>query len=76
MRLTARLQVALKMGRDVAEMSTEALLATHDNLRKQFETQFKAGGVAAVATTEHRESPGEAVSSVRAARLSATRLNK
>lgn len=72
----SRLQVALKMGRDVAEMSTEALLATHDNLRKQFETQFKAGGVAAVATTEHRESPGEAVSSVRAARLSATRLNK
>ena len=70
----SRLQVALNMGKDVAEMSTEALLATHESLRGQLESKFKAGGVASTAVG--RETPGEPVSSVRAARLSATRPTK
>ena len=70
----SRLQVALNMGKDVAEMSTEALLATHESVRGQLESKFKAGGVASTAVG--RETPGEPVSSVRAARLSATRPTK
>jgi len=72
-----RLRVALGHSAGAVAQSDEALLAEHATLRAQFETKFKAGGVASVAAPE-AEQPEQAfeVDPTRLARIKATRLTK
>lgn len=73
-----RLKVAMGGSPASAEgMSDEAILAEHSNLRAQFESKFKAGGVAAVSSSGSAEKKAEpTVDSVRLARIKATRPSK
>lgn len=70
-----RLKVALGGSAGAAEaLSDEALLAEHASLRAQFETKFKAGGLAAVTSAGSTESTAEAhTDAVRMARIKSTR---
>lgn len=72
-----RLKVALGMPAAGAQAaSTEVLLAEHANLRAQFESKFKAGGVAAVAAVAEASDDKSAGNEdpLRLARLKATRI--
>lgn len=70
-----RLKVALGGSAGAAEaLSDEALLAEHASLRAQFETKFKAGGVAAVTSTGSTESTADTqTDALRMARIKSTR---
>lgn len=58
----------------VDALADDALLAEHANLAAQFTTKFKVGGVAAVSSSAATEkATGDAVDSVRMARIRATR---
>jgi len=57
-------------------LSDTALLAEHATLRAQFESKFKAGGVAAVSSTAQPDVKSEVVDPVRQARLASTRFAK
>lgn len=71
----SRLRVALGMSAGAtAELSDEAILAEHASLRASFETQFKAGGVAAVAPADAAEKTAAEVDPVRMRRIQANRL--
>lgn len=70
-----RLKIALGSAAGGAEaLSDEALLAEHASLRAQFESKFKAGGVAAVSSSGSAEKGAEAAADpLRLARMKATR---
>ena len=73
-----RLKVALGgVSGGVQALSDESLLAEHATLRAQFESKFKAGGVAAVSSSgsSDKESVVE-LDPVRQARLASTRFAK
>lgn len=68
-----RLKVALGASAGGAEtLSDDALLAEHASLRAQFESKFKAGGVAAVAPATAEKGVDSAVDPLRLARMKAT----
>ena len=73
----SRMQIALGMSGEVAEMNLTSLISHHENLRTQYETKFRVGGVAAV-TPVDAEDANSAVASAeearRAARIKAARL--
>jgi capsid assembly protease len=72
-----RLKVALGASAGGAEtLSDDALLAEHATLRAQFESKFKAGGVAAVAPATAEKGADAAVDPLRLARMKATRPAK
>ncbi len=72
-----RLKVALCASAGGAEtLSDDALLAEHATLRAQFESKFKAGGVAAVAPATAEKGADAAVDPLRLARMKATRPAK
>ena len=74
---TDRLRVAMSMPAGVHAGNDTALLADHAALRTQFETQFKAGGVAAVSSSGSSDTvSAEAVDPVRQARIASTRPAK
>lgn len=74
---TDRLRVAMSMPAGVHAGTDTALLADHAALRTQFESQFKAGGVAAVSSSGSSDTvSAEAVDPVRQARLASTRPAK
>lgn len=69
-----RLKVALGTSAGGAEaLSDDTLLAEHATLRAQFESKFKAGGVAAVAPATAEKGADAAVDPLRQARMKATR---
>lgn len=71
-----RLRVALgQSATSAAALADDALLAEHTALRTQFESKFKAGGVAAVAPlTENAAKAKVEVDPVRKARIQSSRL--
>ena len=70
-----RLKVALGGTAGTAQaLSDVALLAEHAAMRTQFESKFKAGGVAAVSTEATPDTKSEQDDPVRQARINATRL--
>lgn len=72
-----RLKVALGGSAGGADaLSDNSLLAEHASLRAQFESKFKAGGVAAVSTTDTADKGTDVTDSVRQARLASTRIAK
>ena len=72
-----RLKVALGASAGGADaLSDDALLAEHATLRAQFESKFKAGGVAAVAPANAEKGADAAVDPLRLARMKATRPAK
>ena len=73
-----RLKVALGGASGGASALTDtSLLAEHATLRAQFESKFKAGGVAAVSSSGSSDQESvAAVDSVRQARLASTRFAK
>lgn len=72
-----RLKVALGGTPGGADaLSDTALLAEHATLRAQFESKFKAGGVAAVSATAQSDAKSEVADPVRQARLASTRFAK
>jgi len=72
-----RLKVALGGTPGGADaLSDTALLAEHATLRTQFESKFKAGGVAAVSSTAQPDAKSEVADPVRQARLASTRFAK
>lgn len=74
---TDRLRVAMSLPAGVHAGNDTALLADHASLRTQFESQFKAGGVAAVSSSGSSDNvSAEAVDPVRQARLASTRPAK
>lgn len=76
----SRLQVALGTSAEVADMDVASLVAHHDNLQTQFQSKFKAGGVAQVTTVPdaegHENTEASADMARHAARIKATRLTK
>lgn len=60
----------------VDALADDALLAEHASLRAQFESKFKAGGVAAVSSTGSSDKVSEVVDPVRQARMASTRPAK
>jgi signal peptide peptidase SppA len=71
-----RLRVALGHSAGAVALTDSALLADHASLRAQFESKFKAGGVAAVSSQESPGTKGELDDPVRQARLASTRFAK
>lgn len=73
-----RLKVALAQPAGGADaLADDTLLAEHASLRAQFESKFKAGGVAAVSSSGSSDEKSlEAVDPVRQARLASTRFAK
>lgn len=72
-----RLKVALGGSAGGADaLSDTSLLAEHATLRAQFESKFKAGGVAAVSSTAQPDAKSEVADPVRQARLASTRFAK
>lgn len=71
-----RLRVALGMSAAAHTGNDTALLADHASLRAQFETQFKAGGVAAVSSSGSSDKVSAVADPVRQARLASTRPAK
>lgn len=72
-----RLKVAMGGSPGVAEGMTDSqLLAEHATLRAQFETKFKAGGVAAVTSSGSSEKSVEQEDPNRLRRIQATRQRK
>lgn len=70
-----RMRVALQMPAvDVASLGGLELLAAHSTLTEQFRASFKAGGLAAVAPSEHKTG-GNAVPDLQMAAIKATRVN-
>ena len=76
----SRMQVALGLSADVAEMDTQALLSHHESLRGQFQAKFHANGVAAVAPAVDSGEQAAAMSAAEharhLARIQAARLTK
>lgn len=74
----SRMQVALGMSAEVADMDVTTLVATHENLLTQFESKFRANGIAAVAPadagSQEKAAEAAAQAALRAARIQATRL--
>lgn len=60
----------------VEALSDDTLLAAHADLAAQFNSKFKAGGVAAVSSIADKGGQTDAVDPVRMARLAATRSGK
>lgn len=72
-----RLKIALGGTAGGADaLSDISLLAEHATLRAQFESKFKAGGVAAVSSTAQPGAKSEVADPVRQARLASTRFAK
>ena len=72
-----RLKIALGGTAGGADaLSDTSLLAEHATLRAQFESKFKAGGVAAVSSTAQPDAKSEVADPVRQARLASTRFAK
>lgn len=72
----SQLKIALGLGATgMAGATDSALLAEHATLRAQFESKFKAGGVAAVSSSDSADSTkvSEAADPIRQARLASTR---
>lgn len=55
-------------------LSASALVSENSALKAKFESQFKAGGVAAVSSTAQSDEKSVAVDPIRQARLASTRL--
>jgi signal peptide peptidase SppA len=72
-----RMRVALdRAAGDANALDDTALLAEHAALRAEFESKFKAGGVAAVSAAAAADKPGEVADAVRQARIASTRPAK
>lgn len=73
MAAVSNLRVALgQSAAGVDALAEDALVAEHGNLAAQFNTKFKAGGVAAVSSSAEKGKDVEAPSALRQARLAAT----
>lgn len=72
-----RLRIAMGFSAHTVALNDTALLADHASLRTQFESKFKAGGVAAISSTGSSDNvSAETADPVRQARLASTRPAK